>query len=396
MKNEPETKILIMIVFIVLIIFTVYMSLANEYKKNKVSSEANISKNSSIDPEEEYYKSLDNGSIPYEEPNRNEEEYKRPTKEENVKRYYPNLPSKIKSLGFTDISNDEKCRDIDYCYTNNVYNVNFGSSVWTEISKNLNEGDINNYDSSKDFEFIGSLFDVKFPSNLSDSVNKLLHTMNENINHYFSFNINAYGKYFYIRYSNNNISYSISDGLNSNNYDKGIFVVDDVNAIINTMPENNKKSIIKTMYDILMETNKDKYKYYDYVNNHFDEGVCAVDISEKNYLIKTSYCHGGTSNTSFELSHRTSGNNVSIETTVKTSYFSDSYLDFIKNDLSYFSEKLNVKLELSQENINDLDAAVKGKLENYSIKVSDKVIINLKYKFYNEYADYFYITYEFM
>ena len=163
MKNEPGTKILIVIVFIVLIIFTVYMSLTNVYIKNKVSSEPNITNSQRIDPEAEYYKSLDNGSIPYEEPNRNEEEYKRPTKEENVKRYYPNLPSKIKSLGFTDISNDEKCRDIDYCYTNNVYNVNFGSSVWTDISKDLNEGDINNYDSSKDFEFIGSLFDVKFP-----------------------------------------------------------------------------------------------------------------------------------------------------------------------------------------------------------------------------------------
>ncbi len=185
--------------------------------------------------------------------------------------------------------------------------------------------------------------------------------------------------------------------MNSSNYNKGIFVVDDVNAIINTMPENNKKSIKKTMYDILMETNKDKYKYYDYVNNHFDEGVCSVDINEKNYLIKTSYCHGGTSNTSFRLSHQAYGNSKeSIKTTVKTSYFTTSYLNFIKNDLSYFSEKLNVKLELSQEDISALDAAVKGKLENYSIKVSDKVIINLKYKFYNEYADYFYITYEFM
>lgn len=413
MKNEPETKILIVIVFIVLIIFTVYISLAQDFKMNKVSSEANITNSPIIDPEAEYYKSLDNGYVPNNEPSVPETENKTQIETENktqtetynkvinnveeIETFYPNMPKKLTSLGFKDISNNDDCRNDDKCYENNEYRIDYGESAWFEVSKKVT--DMKNYDVSSDLKFIAGLFNDNQMPKLSSSINNILHSLDDNYRNdsYYSFNINGYGKYMFIRYSRGELEYSVSDGLNLDYYKKGIFAIDNINSIIDSMSENNKKSIKKTMYDTLMETNKNKYKYYDYVNNHLDEGVCAVDIKEKNYSIATSYCHGGTSNTSFRLSHQAYGNSKeSIKTTVKTSYFTTSYLNFIKNDLSYFSEKLNVKLELSQENINDLDTAVKGKLENYSIKVSDKVIINLKYKFYNEYADYFYITYEFM
>lgn len=298
-----------------------------------------------------------------------------------------NLENKLKLLGY---KREEKCYDVfyedDICYSNNMYEfVIKNNSV--SFAKNINVESLKNYDCTNDVKLIESFFNKSEIMNYSNLICSLINMIGNN--NFSSFNIDLDGLYLFISNYSSNLKYNIDYSI-SYNYE--MLYPSDINSIVNS---KNNLYTKKEMFDLAVTNNKKYFKYYDFINTYFDKNnniFCNINYKTNDgYIMKSSFCHGGTSNTYYKFNYNKYNNDNYdyIETDIKGINFRELYLNIINNDLEYFSKKLNTKIELNDYNKNLLTKYVSNNELDLSLDINDNITLDIKY-----YPEYYYQDYK--
>ena len=320
---------------------------------------------------------------------RNEKEKKRKENEEKFLKIKNELGENLLKLGFIQKDN---CYSIfwdkDICYSNNIYEIVNHEYNSISFTKNVNEKDLINYDCKNDVTFIANILDNNELSINSYYICKVINLIGNRYSSSFSIKIG--GLYLDISDYSNKLKYNISNSLYNDT-----FYPNDIRSIINSEGKENSYVIKKEMFDLAMLDNKKYFDFYDYINTYFNKNsnnICNVNYHSSNgYIMDSSFCHAGTSNTYYQFNyHKFDEQNYnSIIIDIKGEYFKKMYFDIINNDLNYFSNKLNLTLELNDYNKQLLTKFVNNDELDISLSISDNIIINIKY-----YPNYYFRDYK--
>ena len=307
-------------------------------------------------------------------------------KYEEARKINDDILTKIEKNGFKKISNHKYCYSADYCYSDGYMEVEVDPSrpyVYFYVASKRE--DRNTYDVKKDLSILANVYDKQSILSFSEGINKLLNQYDDSIL------IETDLVRLQIFPLTNYIEYLLSNPISYEDLSLRPTYVDSI--IFET--DNGKEK--RDFYDFSMINNYKYFDFYDYVYNHIENGnVCSIKlVDDSGYTFDSDYCHGGTSNINYIFSYSfIKPDYKSVYVDVKGSYFKESYISFIKKDLEYFSNKLNKKFELSQDEIEKLNYFIKDNQSTFWTVVNDKVIIDIKYFDSNYFKDYI-ITYRF-
>ena len=276
-----------------------------------------------------------------------------------------NIKNKLLELGYIENNNT---------YTKNDFEVVIKDDIDVKFTRTINYSKINSYDSTNDLANLDIILNTNnYYSTFSNSINTLFTLLFNNTISNFHFTINDLDVY--ISKRNSTLTYYVDSSkkhdINSyNNINLDIMLTD-----------TSLYSVRKDLYNLILDYNKDYFKFYDYpylyLNENNNNNFCTAEINENKKVIK-NYCNGGTSNAYFVFSKNGSRNDY-IENYVKASYFKENYINIINNDLKYISNKINYECELSEENKQKLTNYLNTNDKNLSLIINDKVKIELGY-----------------
>ncbi len=295
---------------------------------------------------------------------------------------------RIQDLGFT---RDDNCIAKDYCYTLDKYKASYSTnSVWFELSINVPDENIKKYDPKKDFEMLEKIYGIKI-----DNVSNMKKLINNFSNKTFeSFTIDTNGLYLHVSHYVDDLEYSVSDSI-YNEYSE-YYKPTSLSTILNGKNDFNSKIMF---YDIAIENNVKYFKYYDYAYNRLKkdgENICEIVFENENYKFETSYCHGGTSNTSYNFTYRVGSNKEeTVTSNIKGSYFDEYYDTILKTDIDYFSKKLDEKIKISDENLKLVKELVQNEGNDLHFKVENVLEVEINRESYSSvYYDVKYIIFK--
>ncbi len=286
------------------------------------------------------------------------------------------MDEKLYSLGFVDDTSD-RCRYFEKCFKKDNYFITYNTmSTLLNIYVDGTKDNIKNHNYTKDFELLDEMYNRKI--NISDNIKKLINDFDRF--NFHNINIETDNMYVRIAYYYDGLEYTISPRYISE--EKTIFKPISLDTIISSLKDNDKTNFMKRLYDISMENNKQYFKYNDYFYvalKNTSKDLCSVGYIEGNYSFSSSFCHGGTSDAYYRFNYSKSKSEYDqIILNYKGNYFSDYYLNIIKNDLEYFSKKLNTKLSLSKENTSLIKDFMNKESHNETIIISPKLSIDLE------------------
>lgn len=286
------------------------------------------------------------------------------------------MDEKLYSLGFVE-DNGDRCKNYEKCFKKDKYFITYDTrTTYLKIYVDGTKENIDNYDYTDDFELLEEMYNSKI--NISDSIKKLINSFDRS--KFYNFNVETDGMYVSVAYYYDGLEYII--GSRHITEEKAIFKPISLDTMIFLPKDNDKTNFMKRLYDISMENNKQYFKYNDYFYEalkNTGKDLCSVEYIEGNYSFSSSFCHGGTSNAYYRFNYSKSNAEYDqIKLNYNSNYFSDYYLNIIKNDLEYFSKKLNTKLSLSEENTSLIKDFMNKESHNETIIISPKLSIDLK------------------
>ncbi len=324
---------------------------------------------------------------------REEEKYREYIKQEELKEKEifkeKNLISKLSKYNFKEVQ-DDKCLSDQRCFENNDYYA-YISNGFVNFDIKVTKDEVLKYDCTKDLEMFKDIFEKDNFPKLSSKINYFIRIFPKEGLSSMNFKFNRLS--IYMSYYGSDLHYRISRGINiDDNYE-----IDYVDSIIDKQPVNiNLINERKTdLYNFLIDDNKSSFFYYDYFYNYFNEAildVCSIVIEGKDdYIINSSFCHGGTSNTYLEIEKKGYPNEepFSVKIDFKGDYFIKNFVNVISNDLKYFSNKNGMTYELSDENKTKLTEFINSKSTSIDLVINDSMSINITYKPDNYYKDYY-------
>lgn len=322
-----------------------------------------------------------------------EMEQKRKEIEEKIKREKEERKQQIgdmlRNKGFNELNSCDENNKDSICFKKGDMLVSVDGSVWTTYYKRVQN--LNNYQCNEDIKLINDTYDKKISGKLTNKICKIINSLS--IDTILGFNINTNDLYINIANYGKDLEYNVSDGIKDEIDGIELNYID---TIIVSNKDNEKDNSIKELfYNTLMEEVKGKYRFYDYYNNVLNNGitnVCKVEYYNKNkYNFNSDFCHGGTSDTSFELEFKgvDTLEDDRVKINYKGEYYKNAYLELLKKDLDYFKNKLKINIDLSDENINRLKEFVEKDEKDLTLEINNNIKINIRH-----YPDYYYKDYE--
>lgn len=397
--NLTSRKIVIIVGFFCIISFPFILYSLIKNNANKINEEE-LKENRRLKRDEDERRQ-------YEEQLRDEQEKEEQKKEEQRRKIIEeqdkiheenkhindNILDNILKNGFIENSDNEKCLNYERCFSNGVYNISYQDNGYIRVTfkKKIDRTSLKTYDSLNDLKFIDNLYGKEYLSTLYEGINLLINSFS--LGYSSNFNININGMYVYVSCYSDSLEFTISPELNIVPLDYNFSYLD---TIINENKYNADKTYIlkKQYYDFAMSYNKKYFKFYDIAYNYFNNNsinICDINFSTKNYYsFESSFCHGGSSDTSFSFSYddRLNSNYDTVLVDVKGEYFKKAYLEIIKKDLAYFQKKLGKKFDLTKNIENQIKTYVDNNQENFELTISDGFTIKIKYNYSYYYKDY--------
>ncbi len=189
----------------------------------------------------------------------------------------------------------------------------------------------------------------------------------------------------------------VQDGLHINvaNYSKS-----EISVSYFLTPDNNLEieSVSSILHDkdntygkqflteLFLSSNKHLIKYNDYYNLHIKDqmkDVCLIKLNNTNgYVATADYCHGGTSNISFEIDKNNLQYDI-IGLEVYGDFFEKNFKTFIETDLRYIGDKLDANYKLTDKHISEIKQLItdsKTTSKSIEIKFNDKFKITIRHE----------------
>ena len=289
-------------------------------------------------------------------------------------------------------------KNIDsYCYSNGNLEVIKSNRGTVSFSKLINNKNLANYKSKSDLESISEILEYESISSMYSNVDKVISLISEGATESVSLFVDEY--YLNISKYTSHLVYEFNNPLWHNTFN--VFYPVEITFYNGSEASNSQiTKMRKELYDMAIASNKKYFKFYDYPYLFFNKetynNYCYIDINNKEdkdgYLMSSSFCHWGSSNTSFDF-EKTSDNYDYVKIGVRDKYFEDNYLEIIKRDLEYFKNKLDKELQLDDSNIDKLVSFMQSKENTVLIMVNDDLIIHINRSVKT--SKLFYLNYEF-
>jgi hypothetical protein len=129
-----------------------------------------------------------------------------------------------------------------------------------------------------------------------------------------------------------------------------------------------------------MEENGKHFSFKDYIYDHFKtEGnnLCSVEYVDGNYNFESSFCHGGSSDTSYRFNYSMNQNEKEVKVVLDNGYFNDYYNSFIKKDIEYFAKKTKKNYKFTDSIKKELTDFMTSNGSSTTLNVSDNFEINI-------------------
>ena len=159
--------------------------------------------------------------------------------------------------------------------------------------------------------------------------------------------------------------------------------IESVSSILLDEDNNYGKQFLTELF---LSSNKHLIKYYDYFNLHIKDqmkDVCVIKLNNTNgYAATADYCHGGTSNISFDMEKNKLQYDI-IGVKVYGDYFEKNFKTFLETDLKYIGDKLDANYKLTDEHISEIKKLItdsKESSKSIEIKLNDKFKITIRHE----------------
>ena len=383
--EEKNKKILLIIAILFMVVLTItYSSIKMKKIKEENTHKEQVHTPANDDVPIENY-------VPKDYSTKDDDTQKQETKttidNKTTKKEIPfdKLEKTLKDIGYTKAQDDKRCLKDEKCFVNKVYFIHY-SNVWLRIEREIKANNLKDYDSKGDLLLIGKLVNDESLSKRKKIFNELFHKFNHtNGIHDFFIHIDGYiiSTYYSL---NNTLEYSI--GTNYNNPKEYDFTY--LDTILNDTKSDKANKIRKELYEFSIKNKKEYFPYYDLASYYFDLGnneLCDFEIEYKNYIFRSSFCHGGTSNTLYEFETKENYKNQdTILITVRPTLFEKDYLKLLQHDLKYINDKTNNNFKLTKTDLREVKKVVSNTKESYTFVIDYKLEVTVSFnknsKFY--------------
>ena len=380
--EEKNKKIILIIAIIFMVVLTFTYS-SNKMKKIK---EENTPKNNNVPQETHTPKDND---VPIENyvPKEYEEENiiinEEPPKIESPFKY---LDKTLKEMGYTKVNDDKRCLKDETCYSNKVYFIRYGNNVLLQVAKDIKPEKLKNYDSKGDLLLLGKLLNEESLSKRTKIFNELFHKFNhEKGIHNFFLHLDGYmiSTYYSL---NNTLEYTIAKNYSDiNEYD-----FEYLDTILNDYKSDKANKLRIDLFEFAIKNKKKYFPYYELVNTYLDYGnnnLCSFNIEHEGYIFKSSYCHGGTSNTYYEFTKRENYKNQdTILVIIRPELFEKEYLKMLSRDVKFINNKTDNNFKLTKADLKEVKKVASNTKDSYTFVIDYKLEVTVSFnknsKFY--------------
>ena len=114
---------------------------------------------------------------------------------------------------------------------------------------------------------------------------------------------------------------------------------------------------------------------------------CSAWSEHEGYIFKSSYCHGGTSNTYYEFTKRENYKNQdTILVTIRPELFEKEYLKMLSRDVKFINNKTDNNFKLTKEDLKEVKKVASNTKDSYTFVIDYKLEITVSFnknsKFY--------------